>query len=163
MILTRDFLFLFFILMDKKYLTYDDFVEQIKIFFMLDSSFGEDSSILFTPDKIIISNKKYTVAHNIIDMTPIDRDGDETFCLRIKIWDQLYQGGWRWTDNYCHWRVWDQYKYYDIIDFWIYRELIKHPEIIKRILASRIRFQGIPCETDKFQGFWLGDVNFRYL
>jgi hypothetical protein len=52
---------------------------------------------------------------------------------------------------------------YDIFDIWKYDILKKYPEIINRILISRISYAGKPSETDKFQGFWDGDVKFIYL
>ena len=155
--------------MNKKYLTYLDLINNIDI---LSSEFIKSDvnidhySILFTPREIILTDPYSIMSYDVINLVKLNFPDKFTHHRTRLIISRpsckINRGGWIKVNN-NRWFVNHQYKYYDIVDFWIYEELIKHPEIIKRILASRIRFQGIPCETDKFQGFWMGDVNFKYL
>ena len=156
--------------MDKKYLTYQDLVANID---KINSKFIKGDvdidccSILFTPHKIIFNYPYSIILYDIINLVRVNFL-DEIIGPRIqliisKLGCKINRGGWieNNTKNKC-WSVWEQYKYYDIIDFWICGELKKNPEIIKRILISRLSYAGNPSETDKFQGFWIGDVRILY-
>ena len=152
--------------MNKKYLTYQDLVDNIDILSSEFIKYGIDinhCSILFAPYEIILTDPHSIITYNLINLVKFDFPDIMCPMMELIISKpncKINRG--KWIDGNRHWFGCRQYKFEDIIDFWTYKELIKHPEIIKRILASRIRFQGIPCETDKFQGFWMSDVRILY-
>ena len=144
-----------------KCLTYQDLIDRIETLCAENHQYNEKLSILFTPEQIIISNISNSISHNLININPICLGNSESRLIISKSGCKIHRGGWEISGVY-KWNVPYQYKYYDIIDFWIYKELKKNLEIINRILLSRLSYAGNPSETDKFQGFWMGDVRFLY-
>ena len=153
--------------MEIQYLTYHNLINRIN---SISRQCGDPNlceyCIIFIHDKIIINNSHYSMILNFNAILDVKSYTEIRKYMTLKMSNvicKIYRGGWESQnhDYYC-WNVPISFKNEDIIDFWRYDELKKHPEIINRILLSRLSYAGKPSETDKFQGFWMGDVRFIY-
>lgn len=147
--------------MDVKYLNYHKLIRRIGYIFEYYFTYNPNSAILFAPNDIIIMNQQNKIAYSLNTMSRLIFDKIPGYLTIGKINSSIKRGGWLRIDKY-KWCIPSQFIKYDIIDFWIYDHLLENPEIINRILISRISYSGKPSETDKFQGFWIGDVRFLY-
>ena len=121
------------------------------------------SYLIFSSNDIVIidvSNKK---CHNLIIMKEIEINASTVDTILSKYNCKTLRGGRIINKRDHNLNVLCSCRDYDIFDIWKYDILKKYPEIINRILISRISYAGKPSETDKFQGFWDGDVKFIYL